>query len=296
MFSATLQGWAVSHPNGRYLCPLCSGGSGHEKSLTVWEEGWYKLAKCHRASCDAFSKSPIAFGTGDAEIAAPAPSTEVLRPYRADTYPICMYPNVLEAFKRKYGFDGQGILTCSWGDAPLIIPIFCPRGNIRGHVEKRGLFPGEQKLNRIWKAKEEPMLSWTRHNGYEFDSVILVEDQISALKYAAFTGMRAVALLGTNLTIQAVAEIQRNAKHVTIALDADATAKAFRIARRWGAAFSSCQVKILDKDIKNDPQYNTPIPEVLPGSIRLVDTRGNWTSSDFYFTGGTTLRSGHEIP
>lgn len=264
---------------GRVECPVCEGGSSREKSLNIWEDGYYRLAKCHRASCGAFAKFPmqsLAFrgyqGSGGKQIAAPAPPAEVLRPYTGALYDIDAYPNVSNAFQKKYGFPGQGVMVSDYRDSPLFIPILGPKDQVRGHVEKRGLFPGEQKSNRIWKAKNEPMISWANTPGaLSWDEAWLVEDQISALKLAA-RGQRAIALLGTNLTPEAVAEIQRKIKHVTIALDADATAKAFKLARRWGAAFSSCKVKILLKDIKNDSEYNRLPPAFPPGSVVL--TRG----------------------
>lgn len=263
-------------PDGRYRCPECEGGSSREKSLNIWREGYYAMAKCHRASCGAFAKFPNAYGYHNpygVSGYAPGASQEVLRPYTGELYPISQYPNVLKRFKDRYGFNGEGVYTCSYGDAPLFIPILSPSGQVRGHVEKRGLFPGEQKGNKIWKAKEEPMISWTTAYVGQEMKVTLVEDQVSALKYAQSTGMRAVALLGTNLTVAAVGEIQRHAEHVTIALDADATAQAFRIARRWGAAFKSCQVKILQKDIKDDVSYNQTVDTIhyAPGSVIPID-------------------------
>jgi DNA primase len=125
----------------------------------------------------------------------------------------------------------------------------------RGVMLASGYFGGS-KRRLIHNDLDEPMISW-----YPFpadpDSVTLVEDQISAMKYRAATGNITVALLGTHLTVAAAGEIQRYAKRVTIALDADATAKAFAMARRWGAAFETCKVKILTKDIKDDPHYDT---------------------------------------
>lgn len=279
--------FVAGKPAGRYLCPVCEGGSTGETSLNIWHEGYYAHAKCHRASCTSYARFPVSGydytyqAQGVGENASPAPSPEVLRPYTGDRYPLTAYPNVLEAFKKRYGFSPQGVFTCSYGNAPLLIPILSPRGQVRGHVEKHGLFPGEQKSNRIWKGKHEPMISWTPPSG-DPDFVLLVEDQISALKYAQSTGKRACALLGTSLSIDSVAEIQRQVDHVTIALDADASARAFRLARRWGAAFKSCTVKILTKDIKDDPQYNQMDFSLLnnPGSV--IHTSRHWLPGHSY--------------
>lgn len=270
----------LSRTDGRYLCPICEGGSSREKSLNIWSDGYYAIAKCHRASCGAFAKIPE-FGRyrdrGIPEKASLKPSPELLSPYAGDMYPLSNYPNVLKRFRELYGFDGKGVYTVTYGTAnpPLIIPILDPNGQVRGHVVKTGLFPREQKSNRIYKAKHEPMISWSPSYKFSYeddDSVTLVEDQISALKYTLAGRGRAVALLGTSLNMESVAEIQRVADHVTIALDADATVQAFRLARRWGSAFKSCQVKILERDIKNDSQYNQVHPTVSPGSVSIIDS------------------------
>lgn len=267
---------------GRYLCPECEGGSSNEKSLNIWRDGYYAMAKCHRASCGAWAKLPSYPGSSLEAKASPVPPVEVLRPYTRDSYPLAGRP--LEIFKKKYGFTPpDSIRTVAYGtlliDTPIIIPILAPNGIIRGHVFKTG-FAGGRKQNIIYKAKHEPMISWSRVCSQGNKNVLLVEDQISALKYTRKTGEIACALLGTNLTLTAVSEIQRHAEHVTIALDADASAKSFRLARRYGAAFKSCQVKILERDIKDDSQYDTVDTLVChrPGSVILVDNPRNYTS------------------
>jgi DNA primase len=79
---------------------------------------------------------------------------------------------------------------------------------------------------------------------------IIVEDQISAIKLSAY-GYNAVALLGTHLNMSKVREIQRVAKEVVIALDADATNKAFKMAKEFGLAFDRVKVAIMKQDAKD---------------------------------------------
>lgn len=246
--------WAFTVQPGYHQCPVCQAP---ERACHVFEAGGKRHVYCFRASCGAKASFPLGGSSGGEGIASPGASQEVLRPFTGYTLPIYNYPNVLDRFKQKYGFNpGGAISTCTYGGAPLIIPILAPNGSVRGHVEKTGLFPGEQKTNRIWKARHEPMISWTP-GGNSKRTVLMVEDQISALKYYGKTGERAVALLGTNLTMEAIAEVQLLTDHLVIALDADATAKAFRLARKYGSAFKSCQVKILTKDIKDDSMYDS---------------------------------------
>ncbi len=248
--------WAFGLKGGsrHYRCPQCRAD---EYACSVWDEAGYRHVKCHRASCGAYAKYSL-FGTNSAhplaygqvlEMSAPTPPPEVLRPYTGDR--IALREADMQQCIHRWGFIPLGIQTVGYTtereDTPYILPICAPNGTERGVMEARY---GRTKYRRIWKAKAEPMISWTPEGDF-YDGVYLVEDQISALKLHDVAAIRAVALLGTDLNAEKVAEIQRHAKHVTIALDADATAKAFKLARRWGAAFKTCRVQILLKDIKD---------------------------------------------
>lgn len=235
-----------SYGLGRFVCPSCGGGSSREKSLLIGDYYGRLSAHCFRAGCGGWG---YGLGSGHAGNAAPAASPSVLRPYTGDRVPLRIQnqEHLLELF----GFVPKGTQTVGYTterlDCPYVLPIVAPNGSERGVMEA---VYGPHKRRRIWKAKDEPMISWTAEGDY-YDGVYLVEDQISALKLYHFASIRACALLGTSLNAESVAEIQRNARHVTIALDADATANAFLLARRWGAAFKSCNVQILTKDFKD---------------------------------------------
>lgn len=79
--------------------------------------------------------------------------------------------------------------------------------------------------------------------------VIIVEDQLSALRASAF--LTSVALLGTNLSEERVEEI-RKAGHrpVYLALDNDAIASAVKFVVKYRSTLPMQLVR-LDKDIKD---------------------------------------------
>jgi hypothetical protein len=231
------------------ICPVCEGGRSGERSFNEYDYAGTHYGKCHRASCGFIISTPLHTYSGSLLMSAPGASPEVLRPYTGDS--VALRPNDKRHLTRRFGFVPEGIrtvaYTCNLADTTYLIPILAPNGSQRGVMEASW---GEFKRRRIWKAKHEPMISWTPEGDY-YDGVYLVEDQISALKLHNVASVRGCALLGTSLNAESVAEIQRNARHVTIALDADATAKAFLLARKWGAAFKSCHVQILTKDLKD---------------------------------------------
>lgn len=242
--------WAFLAMQGQTRCPQCEGGRTRENSCNVWDSGGYRHVMCHRASCGAFAKYPL-LGHSLAAIAVPRASTELLRPYTGDR--VNLRGSNIPRLEQLFGFVPPGTqsvgYTTAFEDTPFIHPILAPNGQERGVLEA---VYGPNKRRRIWKAKDAPMISWTPEGDY-YDGVYLVEDTISALKLWEVASVRAVALLGTHLSANAVAEIQEHANNITIALDADATAKAFMLARRWGAAFKSCHVQRLTRDIKDMP-------------------------------------------
>ncbi len=102
-------------------------------------------------------------------------------------------------------------------------------------------------LNYIMDVEES--LSW-----YIKDReapTILVEDMPSALRASRYVS--ACALLGTNCGLAKAIEIASYAslKMIYIALDQDATAQAFVIAKTWGLLWNEVKVLPLSKDIKD---------------------------------------------
>jgi hypothetical protein len=139
------------------------------------------------------------------------------------------------------------------------LPIFSPTGGRRGHV-LRVPWPGtalnlsttEDVKSLTYIEEGAITLSWYRSKRFPVScGAVLVEDQMSAMRIAHETEYDSVALLGVNLNEEKIAEIQREHKHVIVALDTDATSTAFKHARVWGRAFDSCRVLILQRDIKD---------------------------------------------
>lgn len=235
--------WAFTAGTGHHRCPSCDKP---EIACSVWDESGYRHVKCHRASCGAYAKYPLGPRT---EAYTPTWAT-TLNPYRGDSY--APRGHALWRLETLFGFVPSGTRTVGYTtpleDTVYLHPILGPHGG-----EERGIVEavyGPHKRRRIWKAREEPMISWTPIGAVP-DTVVIVEDIVSAWKLWYAAEIRAVALLGTHLTVEAATEVLDNANHVMIALDADATARAWQIVRRWGVAFATCRVLELTKDIKN---------------------------------------------
>jgi hypothetical protein len=258
-------------PATAVICPACMGGTSGEKSFRLLiANGSIVRGKCFRASCGWYYSNVSAVTGGFTADVGPK-----LMPY---TGPIRGLDTAeREWMKRRYGIDLRGVGSTE--DGRYVLPIWDDQSNERGVVLRiphvgsplRGTrdYGGIPKT-LTYRSAEGPVQSWYRCTapGADREVAVLVEDQISAMKVRLYAGVTAVALLGTELTQDKVAELQRNVKRIVIALDADATSKAFEHARRWGKAFEACRVLILEKDIK-DAQSG----EFLPALLRLANRR-----------------------
>ena len=77
-----------------------------------------------------------------------------------------------------------------------------------------------------------------------------MEDIPSAVRASCYTN--SIALCGTGIGLTRAEEIAEYApRPIIVALDQDATAEAFRIARKWALLWGDVKVLPLQKDIKN---------------------------------------------
>jgi hypothetical protein len=151
------------------------------------------------------------------------------------------------------------------------LPITGPEGVRRGWVSRKAwegspayYASDERPKALVYMDTEEPVQSWhgVQYQGAWGDQMprVIVEDQISAMRLLWDTGLHSIAIIGTGVNEEKIAELQRHAKHIVFALDADATGQAFAHARKWGQAFESCRVVILRRDIKDE----------LPQTVREI--------------------------
>ena len=229
------------------ICPYCNGGETHERSFSTTREPGGVAYMCHRASCDFKGRTGSNGPVGEPAPSIPSPymgSISSLAP--AAVAKLSARYGIPDVFVAKYIRDaGSG-----WYALPLFDPLQYPRGWVLrwpwGHI----LPPGGTKTKLFLDKPENVSMAWYG-NGHR-KNVILVEDQLSALRIYARYDVCAVALLGTNLSAAKVAELQRYTKYIVLMLDNDATEKAFELAHTWAPAFKSFHVQVLTGcDIKD---------------------------------------------
>lgn len=189
-----------------------------------------------------------------------------LNPYIWDILPLQDID--LDYFAERFGLEGnvasKYIKRTPWGC--YLLPILKPNGTTVGHVMRQP-WGGEPVSPRNPGSDGPKSVTYT-HAAYPFMSyypvrhgcttTVIVEDQLSAIKCAQ-VGIPAWALLGTHMDHNKVREIASLVpKEVLFALDPDATANAFTMARDWGLAFNKCRVALLQRDLKDTPVSDIP--------------------------------------
>ena len=155
---------------------------------------------------------------------------------------------------QRYSLEPSEISKAGLGEADtkLYIPVRDKNGKEVGYVLRK-LDKSQAGPKSVLHIDEDcAILSWYP-KGYGLDQkskLVIVEDQLSAIR--ASTYMDAVALIGTNLSENKVADIIKAKKRrVIIALDKDATGKAAILVKKYRVLFDSVELLPLDKDLKD---------------------------------------------
>ena len=256
----------------RIVCPWCMGGSSGETSMNLTRTGTGLAYNCHRASCGvhgyvdesgaSLTRTPGREGPRGFE-----PNYRKERVYTGPVLPLTLED--FAYFDQRYELGAvpvEGRIYRSY-DGRYILPILW-RGKDRGYVLRK---PWDgAPIEHPWQGRKSDVYLhdqtaiqqalYTHRGSAHRDTVVIVEDQLSAMKVAeASTSIYGVALLGSLLNVEKVREIQRlRPEEVILALDADATATSFKYAREFGLAFPRMRVAILERDLKDTKLSDIP--------------------------------------
>jgi hypothetical protein len=237
-------------------CPKCCPSTA-DMAMSILVDPPTIKAVCHRASC-GFKYSNVTYRNVQSEV---LPSRA--RPYTGELH--TLDESDLIWFAERFHLPRKVLGAVRKSDGRYMLPIVGPEGSRRGWVSRRPWDGsplsecGDQDRSPkvlTYMDIDAPVQSWHVLGHQSLEIAVLVEDQISAMCVANNSYVCAVALLGTGVNEKKISEIQRHARHIIIALDSDATGQAFSHARKWGAAFDSCRVVILQRDIKDDTLEN----------------------------------------
>ena len=238
------------------ICPKCGGGQSRDKSLglTVSEDGKL-LWNCFRASCGFKGGQPlwgVANPDREPHQKAPRPFQGELRNLGWDEY------NYLWD---KFGLTKETVDNLGWKYSEEYVrywvPIFSSKHNrshpsfYRGSILTNAGVPvlseNGPKSIAYRESYDQPFQGWfdiSDRRKYP----ILVEDVVSAAKVAQ-AGFCAVALLGTNLSLDGLRDVGEENSEAILALDKDAFPKSLAYANKYRNVVSFTVWK-LDLDLK----------------------------------------------
>lgn len=237
------------HSEGRFICPVCEGGSTRERSLSIRRDLMYANVACFRDSCSLQpfgirigGGAPLDFtGTGER---TPA------RRRRQEQYE----GRVLPAPPDWYEWCPSHIRCQLTDDGRIVIPIFDRTGNRRGD-SVRQLKPYNTDMPKSLSLYEEEYsgMAWfrpeTMYDGEGSTALVVVEDPLSAMRMA-YLGYTGVALMGTGISYTRLRELSAENRPINLALDADAVLTAVRHARKY-SSISRLHVHPIYHDVKD---------------------------------------------
>jgi hypothetical protein len=237
-------------PNQTYagnLCPFCQGGRDKERcfSITRSADGAI-LYLCHRASCNKKGKIT------DHPTFVQTNKSKAVEPFTKETK--FLTDLQIQFFEAKYGITGKELAYAGFLYAPtegkFVQPVYGPGRAYRG-VVLRDYNVKDVKSHR--NVLHEPWQGWYFNPNPR--GIVIVEDQLSALKAARF--YTTVALLNTTFTQDKALEIKRvqdsqNIKTVLLSLDFDARETAMGLVKRWGSFIEGLCMELTtnNKDLK----------------------------------------------
>lgn len=234
-------------------CPACQGGSGQEKSLSVSRRSGTLLFNCHRSSCNL--RGAVSIG-GMPSFSLGKHGLERTSIYpRVTAEPLNTATIKFLATRFRIPEESLEYAGLGWtGDANwrygrrVAMPIYGPDNRERG-ISYRSYEGVKPKAIIELKGDDAALGCWYKWLR-KSDTLILVEDQVSAIKLAPY--VHSLALLGTNMNELLARDIADQAyKRVLICLDNDATFAAIKMQLAWKGSIKGLLVNGLGKDIKD---------------------------------------------
>lgn len=238
-------------------CPYCQ--KTNETSMSVTREQFGILYHCFRAKCSGSSGF------------IPSVSFEETQPKKEFTP--AKYTDELQSLdeerahflKNKFGITETEMQLAGIRYNPhrgtYVYPIRDARGYDVGILDRD--YSGERTPKAlVYWLKDVPHLHFCPWGDLRTDSVLIVEDVVSAIKASRY--IDTVALLGTGLNTQQIAHLASLYRSAIITLDNDAFDKAMKYKKKYEFYFDELSALYLVKDIKD--MYDKDIEALLAPS------------------------------
>lgn len=241
----------------RLLCPFCDGGQSKEVSMTVHRNQQGLLYNCHRATCGNKGFIPT---NGILLTGAPKKEGKKSKIRKFDHPTIDLREEDYDFFYSKFELDKETVEYAGVKYCPRLwrfaFPVFDYFGRTVG-INTRSYCGGVPKTI-LYPFTDDPIACW--YDGGKvlgkktIPMVIVVEDQLSALKINSYTNIPTIALLGTSLSEDTVRSIAFVARKLVVWLDYDAIMKAKSLSDKFSLSFTEgTQIIAHNTDPKDTP-------------------------------------------
>lgn len=233
----------------RYECPACG-----RNDFTIMQTDQGYVYRCYHASC-ILHDSQFVPSNGRIEF-EPDVKVRTSKHKVFDWETRSLTASEAAWLMKFYHFDANDILRAGIKYAPkqqrYILPVRDRLGVTTGVVARTITDNGAKALT--FKLRDVKLVHWS----YPYvpmarTPVVIVEDIYSAMRVSRIdrTGM---ALLGTSISDEAIKQLTAGMPtQVIVALDKDATQKAYEMAWELRTLFPKARVAKLEQDIKNLP-------------------------------------------
>lgn len=247
------EGLALGQSASGLVCPDCKGGRNRDKSFVVTRTETGYLYVCHRASCSVAGYVGRFEDSGGLLVRGHTPGKCPQRTQsRTFSGTLAEIPQRIQDFLQENYCIGpersvRGRLKWCVEDERLWMPCIRWDGVETGAQARK--LDGTKPKVLSYRDGDRPGLAWyVPEKAKNFPAVLVVEDQLSALRASEF--VPSVALLGTHLSWDRITELATVTNKIHLALDKDATTKSYDYRKKFGA-YLDIRVVALEKDLKN---------------------------------------------
>lgn len=237
-------------------CPAC--GTKGDFSISKSASGQELYYCCFRATC-GFRGRILLVQDLDNYICDPVDKKFIPNPLRDELFPVPV-DIAQHTLWSKYTVDPTQIISNGISYEPrrdaLVFPIHALYGNVVGYTTKRLKKGSHPKSINYWSLEPEIFMHFPRVSDELLMSrtVVVVEDVLSSIRVARY--MRAVAMLGSHITLDSALYLSKHFDNLVLAFDPDATTKAIKYQREFSLLFSSIDVVHLSADPKDLTEIN----------------------------------------
>ena len=250
----------------REVCPFCQGGDNSDRgSFSITRTPDRILYHCFRAKCPSYGSIPVSAVSASLDYhVSDKPDYEPVHYYRDLSH---LPPEMVKTLWDRFGLTEAEISSngFKWAgsDQRVYMPVYNALGENTGAVLRD--YTGVEKKKTLlyhWRPSTKSAGHWPRcdtSSVVQHRPLVLVEDIVSSIRVARHCP--AVALIGTEPSVELIKYLVPRYPRVVLALDPDAYGRAMKHWRTYGLYFDKFQPIKLVCDPKD--MTHSDLKEVL---------------------------------